>query len=1006
MKRRTPTVLLCAAFLFAAGCYSDPSTDIAGGRTATVSATVDFRPMSSGLTSTRTAGDAIKEIGSLHVLIYDYDSGSLVKSREVTGYSVNDIRRSDADADNGISAETTTQRATFDLVDIDFGRYRIYAVANIPDLLDSHAGEIRTVEGLLSLPLTWDPDDMANNGQMLGYFTKNSSNQPENDPLVIDEKNVRLHAWLRRAASKVTIAYDGSALNEGVFIYLKSVSIKDIPSQCYLGKDNNVGASGYTLACPANGADMPDGETIDYYEGEEPPVFETDYAGPRITVGTPLYGSHDETDDALFFFENLQGTGRDKRQDADGNGELDAPGKPGDASYRPKDDKPFGTYIEVEAHYVSINPEKQGSGPITYRFMLGQDIEKDYNAKRNCHYKLTLKFKNFANDADWHIEYEEPQPSVMTPEPYYISYLYNHSLSYPIKINTGGRKIEYIRAEITDNRWAPYNASRELYYYPMDLPNANLWNGFLSLHKTTQTYITGSKPFTAVSNREYYESAPKRGEREYRDFSVGEHTTDGAESTDTYRVEKHPTEANTYYVFIPMYTRAKQLIKSTAYTGNNPYVAYQRKASVKITTKLEGLEPAFENDATIYQVRRIVNPKGIYRSAGNNKPFHVVLKRLPRENAEYFETFQSEGPWKAYVTVSTNGSGISLSGTRGKSEFVQDTVHGKTGTEIDFNVDFSGGGSGNRYAIIRVEYHNYTCQHLIFVRQGSEPDCLLDGGTIWYAENMKTRTQRTATPLEEGSLFKLGNWDDPIDALNNKNPKAVWIDVAPTDFKLLPEDGFTIAGTNQKKTWSQIVANLHPDNPQLNSFDDPDSEMKVAGWEDYEALYSSADIEQGYGILYGDDATETADHINDAYGYDYSNTLGRGMRGCFAYNKTSGKNLFFPIGASGYGHRRNAEGGILRYSAGQTGYFSTSPLPANPSDGIYTYPNGVADAPLFHDIYMRPGAVYWYRTRGGTIPEGPHVGWDINYFTFDFYPIGNYSAGASQDACFVRCVKK
>jgi len=29
-----------------------------------------------------------------------------------------------------------------------------------------------------------------------------------------------------------------------------------------------------------------------------------------------------------------------------------------------------------------------------------------------------LKFKNFANDADWHIEYEEPQPSVMTPEPY------------------------------------------------------------------------------------------------------------------------------------------------------------------------------------------------------------------------------------------------------------------------------------------------------------------------------------------------------------------------------------------------------------------------------------------------------------------------------------------------------------------------------------------------------------------------------------------------------------
>jgi len=73
----------------------------------------------------------------------------------------------------------------------------------------------------------------------------------------------------------------------------------------------------------------------------------------------------------------LQGTGKDKRQDADKDGELDAPGMPGDAAYAAKDEKPYGTYVEVEAYYVSINPLKQGSGPITYRFMLGQDVEKD-----------------------------------------------------------------------------------------------------------------------------------------------------------------------------------------------------------------------------------------------------------------------------------------------------------------------------------------------------------------------------------------------------------------------------------------------------------------------------------------------------------------------------------------------------------------------------------------------------------------------------------------------------
>ena len=81
-----------------------------------------------------------------------------------------------------------------------------------------------------------------------------------------------------------------------------------------------------------------------------------------------------------------------------------------------------------------------------------------------------------------------------------------------------------------------------------------------------------------------------------------------------------------------MYTCAKQMISTTGYTGNNPYVAYQRKARVKITTKLEGLDEIFENEVPIYQVRRVVNPKGIYRSSENNKSFHVVLKRLPRED--------------------------------------------------------------------------------------------------------------------------------------------------------------------------------------------------------------------------------------------------------------------------------------------------------------------------------------------------------------------------------------
>lgn len=78
---------------------------------------------------------------------------------------------------------------------------------------------------------------------------------------------------------------------------------------------------------------------------------------------------------------------------------------------------PYGTYIEVDAYYRSINEEKVGSGDIKYRFMLGKNITTNYDAERNHHYKLTLKFKNFANDADWHIEYAEPEPGIEVPNP-------------------------------------------------------------------------------------------------------------------------------------------------------------------------------------------------------------------------------------------------------------------------------------------------------------------------------------------------------------------------------------------------------------------------------------------------------------------------------------------------------------------------------------------------------------------------------------------------------------
>lgn len=1020
MKHFVRHIILFLMIATVTSCYDEfMKQEIIGEGKAKISATIDFKPMSAALTRTKAAGDALKDIHSLHVLLYDYDTKKLIEQYKwkIDEYSVSEKDRNNDDAENGSSAETKTKQATFNLPEeIDFGKYYMYAVANIDSLFEKYSGDILTVDGLKNISLVWDSENIAANGQMIGFFT-NTSSPSYDESITLNVSNPKLHAWLRRAASKVTVAFDGSNLKEGVFIYIQSVQIKDIPSQCYLGKDNNVGREGYTLDMPGSGQDMSDGETITYHEGDMAEDFEygEGCADHRITVGSPYLGSHEETAPALYFYENMQGSGDhmpDKRQDADDNGSLDHPGLPDDATYRLKDDVPYGTYIEVHAHYISNNSERLGNGHIIYRFMLGQDVKKDYNAKRNCHYKLTLKFKNFANEADWHIEYEEPEPGVMTPEPYYISYLYNHSMMYPIKVNTGGRKIEYIKAEILENNWAPYNASSDIYFTGAPNGVAAPWNGFLSLHKTTETVLYEN---IIGSNEQYYNKVPKRGEREYKDFVLPggttskEFTTENSEPDDKYRVEKHPTEANTYNIYIPMYTRAKQMISTTGYTGNNPYVAYQRKARVKITTKLEGLNEVFTNEVPIYQVRRVVNPKGIYRSLKNNKSFHVVLKRLPRENDQMFKTFQSEGQWKAYVVKETNGKGITLSVTDPMTTELKDdpeygkAIYGKTGSVIDFNVNFeqsSDNLSENRYAIIRVEYHNYTCQHLIFVRQGDNPDDLVAGGVKWYAMNMKTTSKLASNPLDEGSLFKFGNWSHPIDALSNKNPREPWINVTPGDFKIYPEDGFTNAATGDKMVWTDIIQSNTTDgfgNPQM-------ANARVATGADFWELRQYSYIEQGYGVLYGDDATETADDIVEAYGYDYKhNKSGRGMRGCFAYNSKTGKNLFFPIGASGYGHRKQSYtatwgdpetlNGVLRYAAGRT----------------QLYPSPV-ERPLFYDLYKRPGGIYWLNAEIPqdyfTPTDGVSLGWDINYFSFDFNFIskGNLIKSGGSDACFVRCV--
>lgn len=467
-------LFICGLLMVAATSCKDDLLYTDGGPIpegeSIVTAQVDFKPLVEGLADkSRSAGDTIKSINDLCVLLYDVD-GNLAEAHSltlVTGepgegeYRVSDIERKKEDAadPNGNIAETETPRAKLSLK-IPYGRYYIYAVANMgtefneevksdgtgsSEAVNKYKEAIKTVEGLKSISLTWNADDVARNNQMFGHFTI-VGQENKSELLTINKKKMELHSWIRRAASKVTIAYDGSGLEDGVFIYLKSVTIKDIPQKCYLGKNNPAAPEDLKDGDEGVKLDLiPEGETIKYYKGDgelSPSDFNETYEA-RITKGKPLFGSkryeedayhpenladvHTEFTNALYFYENMQGMGKegttsDKRQVVKGDQDPTKPTYPdGGAEENEawKDAKPYGTYIEVDAFYVSINEKKVGRGPIKYRFMLGKDVITDYNAERNHHYKLTLKFKGYANDADWHIEYEEPEPGIEVPNPYY-----------------------------------------------------------------------------------------------------------------------------------------------------------------------------------------------------------------------------------------------------------------------------------------------------------------------------------------------------------------------------------------------------------------------------------------------------------------------------------------------------------------------------------------------------------------------------------------------------------
>ncbi len=1137
-------------------CQDDFFNDIngvGGDGTGGVTLFVDFQPLAAAEMQSRAVidhmtGDMISGIQDMCIVIFDSEDRfvDMIEIMDGMYKDNNNYERTDEDASNGqLAGEITTTRREIALQKISNGKFYIYAVANLGKY--NSDGTVREstrefpehqkISGMSrksfrTMRRTWIPDNYRDNCEMSGYFTiderkgSTACTGVEETPVTV-YPGVKLHCWLRRFASKVTVDFDASGLNPSTTVYIKEIRVRDIPYDCMLIAPNVPTADVDKIGGLMPNSRItygiqtcvdPDADPLTSHKDQWlaltsgcPTIEEFVATTANETLKKQLAGiNHSNTAKSIFFFENMQGDGESKRQDAEGggfetdengnripvpDGVVDSPNStnpydPVDGDHY-KDGKKAGTYVEVIGYYESYDQGNEGSGNIIYRFMLGKNAEDNYDVERNHHYKLTLCLRGYANDYDWHIEYDRAQPPVTIPDEYYISYGYNAETELPIKV-AGEIVDNLMTVEIVRNDWFPSNTWKDTRPTPTGIveggifmdPSAvtranasldpdNLSVGFLSLRRTHASAAGAGKSLSYLydlwmgggSSPDYvrnqyldkdiytnvnfvparYKGKRSLGFRAFRfdgidgNFSGDKvYDTDGdADKADgSYRLW---TRAGTKYVprqttvYIPLFTRNRNLVKTTGYTGNNPYNVFQRRSAIRVkfsVRDLYGNVTHIDRTIPVIQATKLANPMGIWREWNNASSFDVHLKYLDgREASTYTALTSKSGGWSAEVEQGADW--ILLNGGKRK-------IYGGENSEIRFTYRPAGILSGpdqTRCGIITVRYHNYSCVHKILVRQGYAPVKILDNGPYWHTGNLVTAITEGISPTDEGSLFKYANLDQPIDAVNNVNDETPWLVIKPNMWKDHSDTDLVIAGKTSKtdtpKKWAGISSSIPSDHslwPSSITLSDG-TVARMPYVKEVVALRDHEETAYHFGVLYGNDAVATGDDINEAYRYKAADagTRSYGMRGCFIYNLKNASQIFLPIGSSGYGKRK--EGREDKIQAGNVAlYYGWSAKKKEIGRGILRYSTdrisymneaAAVGLPLLYDIFKSYGANYWCQDYSADDPlsvdnSGNKIrrtSIDFNYNTFDFFTLGGEIFdggkvdGYGSDALFIRLVQ-
>ncbi|MDE6787203.1 MAG: hypothetical protein K2J46_09230, partial [Muribaculaceae bacterium] len=330
-------------------------------------------------------------------------------------------------------------------------------------------------------------------------------------------------------------------------------------------------------------------------------------------------------------------------------------------------------------------------------------------------------------------------------------------------------------------------------------------------------------------------------------------------------------------------------------------------------------------------------------------------------------------------------------------------------------------------AIVKVLYHGNQCLHKILIRKGYNAPMRM-GGKLWSSYSLYQATYREGTvgssdiydaeltknPLMLGSMFRRGMQRKGIFVSNNMKedlgpfmpPNSNLFEIGLRNGDAWAQQDWDNIGYRDDVFTSPTTWYIRPGREQggqswgLGTFYVGDQAYKVPSYDDFLELTKAAEF--GYGVVYGSAATEPQLIAKDAYGLIDPNNEGlfddpNGMRGVIAYEKSSGDQIFFPMGKYGTG-RRNAYT-FLNGNAGQLRYGDVSTVLSSAND---TY------RPIPYNLKIASGNIYWIdkyqpnvRTQYTNAAQRGCLGWDMNYFNFDF---NAYTANNWCDACPIKLI--